>query len=135
MAWIDHPGESLPHSAPFSEHTRILFHLPSRGFYLQSTRRCPLYSSHMSARTPRPTCTCTNKRGSGPTLRVNPGVCIRPQRGSPGQQSIHHHGTTALLYRASRQVLKPAGFPPAWVRSICGLALTSGGGGRTPIFY
>ena len=30
-------------------------------------------------------------------------------------QSVHHHhGTTALLYRASRRVLNPAAFTPAW---------------------
>lgn len=37
-------------------------------------------------------------------------VRVPPHWESPGLQSVHHHDTTPLLYRASRRVLDPAAF-------------------------
>lgn len=71
---------------------------------------------------------------SGKVLQLSPGNtgAPRPKAGvnvlflprqwePPGQRRLHRRGTTALLYRASRRVLNPAGSLPARPcgRSIC----------------
>lgn len=66
-----------------------------------------------------PAFTYKKNRGCDSSYSLNLVFCTPPQWEPPGLQSLRHHGTTALLYRASRRVLNPAVFPTACVRSIC----------------
>lgn len=100
MAWINHSGQTLAHSSYCSRS----LHLPS-AYTL-------LYFSLLSVRINLPAFAKKN-RGSTSECRDKFSIFFTPPLWEPPElQSLHQHGTTALLYRASRRVLNPATFLP-----------------------
>lgn len=113
---LEEPSRTNPGTLSRTEHTSILFtFLP----LTSSPRSAVGFAPHayQSARHCRHSLIKTHVLR--PDYMISSFFSVPPQWEPPGLQSVHHYGTTALLYRASRRVLNTARFHPSGVRSIC----------------
>lgn len=116
VAWINHPGQILANRAAlntraYCSHSPLLTAGPRAAVRVSpATFRSTQNFQHSAIK---------KTESPGSSYGVDLVFCTPPQWEPPGLQSLHSHGTTALLYRASRRVLNPTRFPS----SLCALEL------------